>query len=71
MVVMILPAARYTVMLLPYGGFTTSIVAVIMMNGPKEVWESEARTAEQDLAQDHVPHGGLPCSGVRNEGVRH
>ena len=33
MVAIILPEARYIIMLMPYGGFTTGIVAVFMING--------------------------------------
>merc|ERR1719281_1565745 len=37
MVATILSAARYIIMLALYGGFTTVIVAVFMMKGPKEI----------------------------------
>merc|ERR1719353_212698 len=45
MVATILSAARYIIMLALYGGFTTVIVAVFMMKGPKEVWGNDAPTA--------------------------
>merc|ERR550514_2728819 len=37
----ILSAARYIIMLALYGGFTTVIVAVFMMKGPKDIWGNE------------------------------
>merc|ERR1719375_2385895 len=45
MVATILSAARYIIMLALYGGFTTVIVAVFMMKGPKEIWGNEPPTA--------------------------
>merc|ERR1719353_634087 len=41
----ILSVARYIIMLALYGGFTTVIVAVFMMKGPKEIWGNEPPTA--------------------------
>jgi hypothetical protein len=45
MVATILSVARYIIMLALYGGFTTVIVAVFMMKGPKEIWGNEPPTA--------------------------
>merc|ERR1719454_74697 len=44
MIATILSAARYMIMLALYGGFTTVIVAVFMMEGPKEIWGRETPT---------------------------
>jgi len=35
---MVISAVRYVVMLALYGGFTTVIVGIFMMKGPKEIW---------------------------------
>ena len=41
MVTTILSVARYIIMLALYGGFTTVIVAVFMMNEPNKIWGNE------------------------------
>jgi len=38
----VLTAIRYILMLMLYGGFTTVIVGVFLMEGPKEIWGDEA-----------------------------
>merc|ERR1719265_310124 len=37
----VLSAIRYIIMLGLYGGFTTVIVGIFMMEGPKEIWEGK------------------------------
>merc|ERR550514_2084566 len=38
---MVLSAIRYIIMLALYGGFTTVIVGIFMMEGPKEIWDGK------------------------------
>jgi len=38
----VLTAIRYILMLMLYGGFTTVIVGVFLMDGPKEIWGDDA-----------------------------
>merc|ERR1719261_2191418 len=38
---MVLTVFRYTLMLMLYGGFTTVIVGVFMMEGPAEIWQGK------------------------------